>query len=306
MTETSLPGQGSDPLEKDFEEMLQKEGLELTGREKPVVEKPADPPAPAKEKEEEPEDKDPKDGKDSKEKKPAEDKKPEDKPKEGTEEWRTMIAKRRQEKARLAGKDPKDPESGKPDPLKPVVDPKKPEDKVPVLTDEQKALADKYGIDHEDYLKMYPPAKEKEIVKEVLSDEDRKVLDTVKSERDALLVEKGFNTDFDSNVLPLIKEEYPNISPEKLAEIRQQILEKLETDQYALTPLDVIYRGDQAFRGLVKKREGVDHGNRVPAKGNADKMYDFDNATEEDIKRPDFPFEEYSAYMEKKEKGRRS
>lgn len=303
MSETSIPGPGNDPLEADFEKQLQDEGLELEGRKAP--EKKPDAPAPAKEPEspekdpkepaKEPEkEKDPKDPKDPKDKKG-------DEPEKGTEEWRIMIAKRRQEKARSDGKEKSEPV--KPDPSKPEQKPEpKPDAKATELSPEQKEFAEKYGIEPEDMAKAFPPAKVEKIAAEGISPEDRALLDQYKNERDSLLIDKGYTADFDTNVLPLLKEEYPGISDAKIAEVRQQIREKLETETYGLTPLDVIYRGDKAFRGLVApKNDGVDQGNRVPAKTGS-KVYDFETVTEEDIKKPDFPFSEYSEYMAKREK----
>lgn len=308
-TDTSVPGPGSDPLEPDFEKQLQEEGFNLEGREKPVEPAKPDAPAPTKEpasKDDKPADdgKKPDEGKPEDGKKPEDGAKPKEEPAKGTEEWRVMIAKRRQEKAHAGGK-----EGDKPaEPAKPA-DPSKPESEKPAaptapeLTEEQKALADKYGIEHEDFLKMFPsPKVEEKVVKEGLSPEQQQLLDTIRAERDELLIDKGYNTDFDTNVLPLLKAEYPTISEAKIAEVRKTIREKLETGKYGDTPLDVLYNGDKSFRGLVPKKEpGADEGSRVPARGNSGKVYDFEHVTEEDVKNPDFPFEEYSDFMAKKE-----
>lgn len=300
-TETSIPGKGSDPLEADFEKQLQDEGFELTGRKAPDTK----PDAPA-EKKPESTDKKPDEGTPPEKKEKPEDdgKKKEDEPKKGNEEWRSMIAKRRQEKARSGG-EAKPAEAAKPEPSKPV----EPEKKEPAataveLTPEQQKFAEKYGIEPEDLPALFTPAKVEQVKAEGLSEDDRKLMDTIRTERDSLLIEKGFKDDFDTNVLPILKEEYPTISAAKVAEIRELIRQKLEFEQYGLTPLDVIYRGDKDFRGLVTQpKDGPDHGSRVPAKGNAGKVYDFENATEEDIKKSDFPFEEYSTYMANKERG---
>ncbi len=301
---TSIPGPGNDPLEPEFEKELRDEGFELEGREAP-----ADKPKPESEKKdpEKPEDKQPEAEADKDPKKPekAEDKDPKDPAKkEEPEEWRKMIAKKRQDQGKSKAGDPEKPA----DPAKPDADPSKPkpessESKTPELTEEQKNLADKYGIEHEDFHKLFPtPKVEKEVIKSGLSPEQEALLQSVASERDGLLIEKGFNADFDSNVLPLLKEEYPKgLTDEKIAEVKKSILEKLHDDKFAMVPLDVLYRGDTAFRGLVKAPvKGPDTGSKVPAKGDSGKVWDFDTATEEDIKHPDFPFDDYSNYMAKK------
>lgn len=309
MDSTSTPGSGSDPLEPEFEQSLKDQGFELEGREA-LGDKPNPDPAkePAKpEDKEDPEadpEKDPKkpdDGKDKDSKDTAK------KEKEGDEPWRHMIAKRRQEKSSKTpeGKDPAKEPDPKPDPSKP--DPSKPEPselKKPELTVAQKAFAEKYGIEPDDLHTLFPEQQVKVIEKEGLSSEDKATLDEYRSQRDNLLIEKGYNTDFDTNVLPLLREEYPKgLSDEKIAEVRKSIFEKLQDEKYSLVPLDVLYRGDSAFRGIVKAPiKGPDNGSKVPAKGTPGKVYDFETVSEEDVKNPDFPFVEYSEYMAKKER----
>lgn len=293
---TSVPGPGGERLEKDFLESLEGEGFEINGQKPKTVETEA----PKQSEEGEKKVEAPKKEESKKEEPKSEEKPKKDEPKKDPEEWRKMIAKRRQDGAKSEEKvtDPKQPELSKPN------EEKKPDAKAPDLTEEQKTLADKYGIEHEDYLKLFPPAKEIRIKEEGMSEEDRKTLEAFKTERDGLLIEKGFTDDFNTNILPLLKEEYPDISDEKIAEIKQQVLEKISTDEYASTPLAVVYRGDNAFRGLVpKETKGVDNGSRVPATS-GEKVYDFENVTEDDIKKSDFPFEAYSAYMAKREKGK--
>lgn len=299
MSETSAPGPGADNLEPEFEKQLAEEGFALEGREKPEVEKPE----PVSEKKSDQEKKPDESKKSEEDKKEEGDgKKPDEKQSEkGSENWRDAIARRRQEQAKSGGKEKS--ESEKPEPLKPNTEKKEDAPKTAELTAQQKTFAEKYGIDPEDIANLFPPAKVEEIQQQGLSKEDQALMDTIRGERDSLLIEKGFNADFETNVLPLLKEEYPDISPEKVEEARKQILEKIKTDEYSRTPLDVVYRGDKTFREFVpKKNNGVDNGSRVPAKGASGKVYDFDKATEDDIKQADFPFQEYSEFMAKKGK----
>lgn len=299
--DTSIPGNGNDPLEKDFEEQLAKEGLELEGRPGAKKEDPKPEPKvdPAK-----PEDKKP--DADPDPKKPEEDKDKKDPAKkEEPEPWRQAIARKRQEQGKAKAEEPAKDPAPKTDPDPSKADPAK-ADPV-VLTEEQKTLADKYGIEHEDYLKMFPTRTvEKEVVKNGLSPEQESLLNGYKEERDSLLIEKGFNADFDTNVLPLLKEEYPKgLTEDKIAEVKKSILSKIQDEKYSLVPLDELFRGDKAFRGLVKAPvSGPDSGSKIPDKANPSKVYDFDTVTEEDVKAPGFPFDEYSAYMEKKEKNK--
>lgn len=303
--QTSSPGKGSDPIEPEFEKELLDEGFTLEGREAPVVQ-----PKPEADK------KDPEKPEDKKEDDPEKpgDKKSEDKgkdpakdpaKKEEPEAWRQMIAKKRQEQGKSKAAEPEKPvDPAKPDPSKP--NPDEPSElKKPELTEEQKSLADKYGIEHEDFHKLFPtPKVEKEVVKSGLTPEQEALLTSVQTERDSLLIEKGFNADFDTNVLPLLREEYPKgLTDDKIAEVKKTILEKLQDEKYSLVPLDLLYRGEKAFRGLVKAPvKGPDNGGRIPDKVDPSKIWDFDNASEEDVKAPGFPFDEYSEYMAKKGK----
>lgn len=302
MDDTSqAPDIQDDPLEPDFEKSLQDEGFVLEGRQ-PLEKKEPDPkPDPEPDPKKSDEDKKPDDPlKDDP--KDKDQKKESEKPEPKREEWREAIARKRQEREKADSKEVKAPEPVKPDPSKP--DPEKPDTKAKP-TEAQEKFAEKYGIDIEDIVGLIPPSEVARIERDGLSKEDRQLFDTIKGERDNLLIEKGYNADFDSNVLPILKEEYPTISDEKVQEIRKQIFEKLKADEFSMTPLDVIYRGDKSFRGLVTPpKPGPDTGSRVPGKGNSNRVYDFDSVTEEDVKRDDFPFDEYSDYQAKKERAK--
>lgn len=309
--QTSEPGKATESLEPDFEKQLADEGFNLAGRETtpaaPLPEKKAEPEKPSK-KDEAPADPD-KEG-DDEGKKPDADKK-DDAPK--NDDWRHAIARKRQEKqeqkdAELESlrRENEELKSGKKDvPSQKDVLPKKDEkaDSPPPLTEEQKQLAAKYAIDEADFHKLFPTkVTEKVIEKHGLDEEQSKLLESLKGEREQLLIEKGFNTDFESNVLPLLKEEYPGISAEKIAEIKSEIFAKIQTDQFALTPLQILYRGEATFRGRVSpKKAGPDEGTKVAGK-DGKKVWDFATVTEEDLKDPSFPFEQYSDWGEKNEK----
>ncbi len=300
---TSLPGHGTDPLEPDFEKMLADEGVELEGRELPKpAPKPEDPPKPEVPPEA-----------------PIKETKPEEKPKEKEgkldapkiEPWRKAVADKHEAKQKAKDdeldrlrkenedlKKPKTPNA----PLKPEDQSKS--EKV-VLSDEQKALADKYGIEHDDYLQMFPTKIiEKEVVKSGLSQEQESLLATIQSDRESLAIKQGYDSDFSKNVLPLIKAEYPNISDSKIEEIKSTIFEKIQEEEYSMTPLSTLYKGEDEFRGAVTvPKKSLDEGSKFPGNSNSGKVYDFDNVTESDMKSADFPFEKYSNYMASKESG---
>lgn len=310
-TQTSEPAKAEpEVLEADFEKQLADEGLKLAGREPtPAPDgKPADAP---KEKDGDA----PKDG-DGKEKPadgPKDDKNPspkkDEKPK-SDDAWRHAIARRREEQQAQKDKKIADLEKenaelkSKPDPSKTPDPPKKdePKEETLALTDEQKQLAAKYGIEESDFHKLFPTRTvEKVVEKQGLSDEQSKLLESLKADKEQLEIEKGYRTDFDATVLPLIKEEYPDISSEELDKIRSEIFELIQTDELALTPLAVLYRGDATFRSRVApKREGPDDGGKPP--GKTGKVWDFSKVSEADMNEPGFPTEEYFAWTEKQGK----
>lgn len=71
-----------------------------------------------------------------------------------------------------------------------------------------------------------------------------------KSELEAEYVQ--YNADFESSIVPLIKEEYgEDVSPGTISEIREQLKELAYSTEYAKVPYEVIYKGRAEFRGLV-------------------------------------------------------
>lgn len=297
---TSEPGKGTDPLEADFEKQLANEGLTLEGRELPAPDRKPDA-QPKLEPVVVPPKVEPK----------PDDKKPDEEVKSKPDEsWRKVVAKKHEDKAKATleendrlKKEIEDLKKTPTAPLKPVDQPK-PGEVASTLTDEQKTLAEKYGIEPEDYLKMFPSKViEKEVVKGGLSPEQEALLNSIQSDKEQLAITEGFRSDFETNVLPLIRAEYPNISDEKVKEIKSKIFDKINTDAYSMTPLSTLYKGEDEFRGVVTTpKKSFDEGSKVPA-NTGNKVYDFETVTDADMQNSDFPFEKYSNYMASKEKG---
>lgn len=302
MDNTSEPGKGSDPLEADFEQDLANQGLELEGRELPKPVKPEVPNKPEAPKPPEP----PKEEKPKEEKPKVDDGKP-DKPK--VEPWRHAIATKREEQQKAKDEKIANLERENADlRSKPPQVPLKPEDKPKpdevALTKEQRDFAEKYGFDPEDFARVFPNKEVvKEIVKNGLTPEQEALLNNIKSDTETRAIQQGYDTDFKSSVLPLIKAEYPTISDEKVEEIKSKIFERIQTDEYSMTPLATLYKGEDDFRGVVTvPKKTFDSGSKVPGT-TGDKVYDFENVTEADMANPDFPFEKFSDYKASKEKG---
>ena len=311
--QTSEPGNATETLEPDFEKMLADEGHTLAGRES----KPADTPPKKEDEPETPKKEDPPADPDKKGDEKGKDDPKKDDPPKNDDGWRHAIARRKQEKQaekdaeleRLRKENDALKSGKEPDPLKPKESPvgdEKPEEKPRALTEKQKQLAAKYAIDEADFFDLFPtPVAEKVIEKGGLNEEQSKLLAKLQSDNEHMQIEKGYNVDFESNVLPLIKEEYPNITPEQVSKIKSDMFEKIQTDEFAMTPLAILYRGEASFRSRVaQKKAGPDEGTKVTGK-DGKKVYDFDKVTEEDLKDPSFPFEEYSEWGEKNEKDRK-
>jgi hypothetical protein len=121
-------------------------------------------------------------------------------------------------------------------------------------------------------------------------------LDSMKAEKQAQIEAKGFEQEFGENILPLVKAEYPEISEGQLEVIKNKLKEVAYTEQFAKTPLGVIYKGVDDFRGVETARRASAEAGRGGNKAQAGK--DFDSVSEEDISKMSAEeFDRYSTYM---------
>lgn len=127
----------------------------------------------------------------------------------------------------------------------------------------------------------------------------------VKESYEAQQAEAEFGREFESVVRPLVEAEYPGISSELLKSIKAKVRERIESDPKLLTaPLNLLYKGDDSFRGLVPKKKSAD-GGRPSGGARADKVIDFEDVSDEDIKTfDDETMEKYAAYQIEKERNR--
>jgi hypothetical protein len=124
--------------------------------------------------------------------------------------------------------------------------------------------------------------------------------------------ERMFSTEFSQgldfkgekreSVLPLIKQEYPNITPDKIEEIKNTLYEISFDERYAGLPLAEIYSARREFRGIeVPKKIRTAEPSRMGTQPS--KVVDFENITDDDIdSMDDATFDEFSKYMEKQSK----
>lgn len=179
---------------------------------------------------------------------------------------------------------------------------KKPEEDNKVVPDEKKVqeFAKKYGASEEfmkDLTNIFggntlPP----EIVKRL----DR--LDNLEQTIVAQADDANFSTEFNTKVLPTIKEEYPHLSDSQIGRIAKRVKDIAFTESYASTPLEVIYKGLDEFRGLsVAPKKTAEKGGRKGTGLPAQDDINFDSVTEDDIKNMDnATFDRFVLHQRKK------
>lgn len=120
------------------------------------------------------------------------------------------------------------------------------------LAKKAEALAEKHGITVElaqDLVSLaaqqagqLPP----EIVEKLAAVDEYRNTQAIAAETAA------FNTDFDTQILPLIRAEYgSDVSPAVIEQVREGLKEKAYTPEYAKVPYTTIYKGEDVFRGIV-------------------------------------------------------
>ncbi len=152
--------------------------------------------------------------------------------------------------------------------------------KTEIATDSIKKLSEKYELS-EDLVKdlilaVAEHAKPKEF-NEIM--EKVKGLEQLNLES---LEEQKYNSDFDKKVIPAIQKEYPNISDKNLAKIKNDLHNIAYTEEYAKTPLDVIYKGLDDFRNvtIISRKSGEVTKSGITSKGG---VIDYANITDEEF-----------------------
>lgn len=109
----------------------------------------------------------------------------------------------------------------------------------------------------------------------------------------------AYSSEFAKDVEPLIKAEYPNASPEHIKAIKERIQGVAFTEDYARTPLSVIYKGLDEFRGMVKPEKSTAEKGGGGERGGQE--IDFDSMSEDEAsKLDDDSFERFLAHKRKK------
>jgi hypothetical protein len=112
----------------------------------------------------------------------------------------------------------------------------------------------------------------------------------------------AFENDFSDNVLPLLKESNPDLTPAQIQKAKAKMKELAYEDGMDKIPLDFIFaRKQKEFEGIVstpEKKKSAE-GSR-PGSQAGTKAADYENITGNDIKNmTDEEFEKYSEWAEK-------
>jgi len=156
-------------------------------------------------------------------------------------------------------------------------------------------LAEKKGVDAElikDIIGLVPNQDSSEEVKEAMQ-----VIKDLKASNEQTKADVDFSKEFEG-VKPLIKAEYPNISDGDLSNIQKQLKDNAFTEEYAKTPLSVIYKGLDGFREAVITKKKTAESSRSGQNRNSE-VQDYSSWTEDDVKnssREDF--EKYSKWVD--------
>lgn len=130
-------------------------------------------------------------------------------------------------------------------------------------------------------------------------------LDKIREQSEIQAEELAFNNAFDKTVMPLIKAEYGDLPKDTVEAIRELMMKKAYSDEYAKTPFEVIYKGLDDFRNYKRMpNNSAENSDGVNRNGADEGTDEFENITEEDIDKMDSKtFDRYTVYQEKKERG---
>lgn len=167
--------------------------------------------------------------------------------------------------------------------------------------DDVKAIAEKYGITEPGFVQDLIDAASKR------SQLPAELVDKIKEHDHYAEIAKkqaedgAFVQDFEKDVLPLVREEYPEISDADVARIRDDVKKLAYSEKLLSTPLSLIYKGDDAFRGVVSPKKKTAESGRGGESRSVD-LLDFDSMSESDIgKLSPENFIKYSEHMAAKE-----
>lgn len=167
--------------------------------------------------------------------------------------------------------------------------------------DDVKALSAKYNVDEAAMRDIINVASKRAGLTPDLLNQIKELQEIGKATK-ATLEAEAFRKDFDSQVAPLVRAEYPGISDDELAKIREDVKTHAYRDDFLHTPLSVIYKGVDSFRGVVQPKKKTVEAARGGESRSA-QVIDFDNLSDEEVKAlSQEDFVKYSEYQATKEK----
>ena len=174
----------------------------------------------------------------------------------------------------------------------------------PEESPEIKALADEMGIEPTAVLKLVGIV-QKGLKTDLPADVKQKLdkIGEIEQERQDNFEEAEYSKEFERDVLPLVKAEYPDISTDALSTIRQKLHDLAFTEDYSKVALKMLYRGEDSFRSLYRPKKETTEPGRGGSDRNAE-VKDWENLSEDDVAQlSEKDFEEYSDFMAKRERG---
>jgi hypothetical protein len=292
-TRKLMPNELDDEISQTLQE-LKDEGHEVD-----VPENLQKPEAPKVEEPEKPKDEKPDEGK-----KPDEGEKGKEKKEPSLmPRWQHEVAVKNLEKEKADLQKQLEEKSKTPSPEKPL-ETAQPEDDI-------KALAEELGADPDALRKIIDKAAERAKGNQQLPPELQELaknlpdLQALTQQYKETVAEQEFSKEFEQYVVPLVEKEYPQLSREQLLHIKSTLREKATDSKFLTTPLDVLYRGLDDFRGVVPSpHKGGESGRG--SQGRSQEVIDFENMTEEQfVTLDDETQEKYAEYQRQKEKKRK-
>lgn len=111
--------------------------------------------------------------------------------------------------------------------------------------------------------------------------ESLETIKELKATNEAAKAEAQFTQEF-QDLMPIIKDEYPDISESDLSNIQKQLADTAFTEEYARTPLSVIYKGLDGFRGAVMSKKKSAESSRS-GQNRSSEIQDYSKWTDDDI-----------------------
>lgn len=147
------------------------------------------------------------------------------------------------------------------------------------LGDAYKVIAEKHNVDPE-LLKDLKNLLASEISTPAEVMEKLKELDTIKADRAKEFADNAYNKEFDKDILPLLKAEYPDISDETLSSIKNDLKTIAFTEEYGKLPLNKVFMAEKSSFKIVSNPKRKSSETVRPGASRSIETIDYDNMDE--------------------------